>query len=149
MCAVTVIVSSVAALVAIVLLARWEAWWRDERARRDESLQVDDQMLAGKDEAESGDEPCFEVEPDEADHDDPGPDEPPFGHSGVPQGRDHDPERGVRAHVTVDAIKERISREKAEAARRAATEHTAPLPRLPAELRPSPYPRGGRRAAED
>lgn len=144
----TVIVSSVAALAAIVLLARWEAWWRDERARRDESLLVDDPFLAGKDEPMSGDEPWFDVEPDEADHDDPGPDEAIY-HGDLPEGCDHDPESGIRAHVTVDAIKERISREKAEAERRAATEHTAPLPRLPAALRPSPYPRGGRRAAED
>lgn len=125
MCAVSVIMSSVAALVAIVLLARWEAWQRDERARR-EDYSVNE-WLDGAEHTGNGREP--DESTDAANVED----------------HYHDAEHGGRAYVTVDAIKTRITRETAEASRqRAVSENTSPLPRM----RPSPYPEGGRRVAE-
>ncbi|MGH3432907.1 MAG: hypothetical protein ACRDQB_08745 [Thermocrispum sp.] len=68
----------------------------------------------------------------------------------MPEGGGYDTARDERAYMTVDAIKARIRRETAEAARQqAAIERTAPLLRVRTARRPSPYPRGGRRAAED
>lgn len=125
MCAVSVIVSSVAALVTIVLLARWEAWWREERARREDHSV--NEWLDGAERTGSG------CRPDES-----------TGTAEV-EDRYHDADHGGRAYVTVDAIKTRITREAAVATRqRAGSENTSPLPRV----RPSPSPRGGRRATE-
>lgn len=104
MCAVAVIVSSIAALAAIVLLARWEAWWREERARR-EDYSVNE-WLDGAEQSESAD--AADVE-----------------------GHYHDAERDGRAYVIVDAIKTRITREAAETPRQhAVSENTSPLPRV-------------------
>lgn len=103
------------AVAVIVLLARWEAWRREERARR-EDYSVNG-WLDGAEQSESADV----------------------------EGHYHDVERSGRAYVTVDAIKTRITREAAETPRQhAISENTSPLPRV----RPSPSPRGGRRAAE-
>lgn len=124
MCAVAVFTCSVAALVAIVLLARWEAWIREERARR-EGYSVSE-WLDGAERASDGHEPDESNAENVADF-------------------HHDADHGGRAYVTVDAIKTRIRREAAEASqRRNGSESTSPLPRT----RPSPYPRGGGRVAE-
>lgn len=125
MCAVAVLMSALAALVAIVLLARWEAWWREERARR-EDYSVNE-WLAGAEHTDNGREHDESTE------------------ARIVEDHYHDAERGGRTYVTVGAIKTRITREAAEATRqRPVSENTSPLPRM----RPSPYPRGGRRAAE-
>lgn len=54
-----------------------------------------------------------------------------------------------REYRTLDAIKARIRRDNAEAARQAATKHTAPLLPVRPTSRPSPHTKGGQRAAQD
>lgn len=142
MCAVTVVIGSLLALLAIVALARWEATRKDAHARR-RGLLVDGHLVG-------------DVEPDQLDDgsglpydDEPGPAEPCF--ASVSEDRYHDPESGTRQFVTVAEIKRRISREASLAAdrrrrqprREATVEQTAELPELPV-WPPSPFPRGGR-----
>lgn len=103
MCVASVIISAVAALATVVLLARWEAWRREERER-----QQDYSVNEWLDDAER--------EPEE--------------HARDAEDGYHDADRGGREYVTVDAIKTRIADE-AEATRRLALpDDTAPLRRI-------------------
>lgn len=151
MCAVSVILSSATALVAIVLLARWEAWKHDERARC-EDYSVND-WLDGRPEASPEVEPPLYADSPELGRDDSAPRKPDYRHAepAAPTGDSRAPdtrEHNGRGYVTVDTIKARIRRETAETTRWSAIGHTAPL-RVRPRPRPSPYPKGGRRASQD
>lgn len=144
MCAMTVVIGSVLALLAIVALARWEAARKDERARR-LGLVVDGHLVGEPDAEwalEDGDsgQPCGTSTSAKS------------GLAAVPEDRYHDAERGEREFVTVAEITRRIKKERALAAHRerrgvrrreTAAEQTVELAAAPA-WPPSPHARGGR-----